>query len=111
MKFEYGEMVSQATRSGARHTGPSFTAYEMPADRVPRLTRTYAYAQDTVRRMSTAYQNSFDGAVMNLHDHKGVMEITWRDHDARVMFEGVMAGAWEKSGEPIVEHHLAKAPR
>lgn len=108
MKHEYGTEVYADERSGARHEGPSFTAYEMPESRVPRLAEAYGFARSTVRQMSVRYQNAFDGAILNLHDHKGTLQVTWRDHDARVIFEGVMAGAWESSGEHIVEHHLTK---
>lgn len=108
MKHEYGIEIGGATRSGSRHTGPSFTAYETPEDRVSRLAETYGYARETVKRLSVHYQNAFDGAVVSMHDHKGTLEITWRDHESRVIFEGVMAGAWEHNGEHMVEHHLAE---
>lgn len=103
---EYGVETGAAVRNGARHAGPSFTAYETPESRVPRLAEAYGIARETVARMSVAYQNAFDGAVLGLHDYKGTLQITWRDHEARVMFEGVLAGAWESSGEHMVEHHL-----
>ena len=110
MNREYGVEICGAERSAGRHTGPSFTAYETPESRVPRLAETYGFARETVKRMSIGYQNLFDGAVVNLHDHKGTMEVTWRDHEARMMFEGVLAGAWENNGEHMVEHHLARQP-
>ncbi|MNV19537.1 hypothetical protein D3C71_1104050 [compost metagenome] len=106
MKHEYDTEIGAAERSNVRHTGPSFTAYETPESRIPRLAEAYGFARDTVRRMSTSYQNAFDDAVRNMHDHKGTLEVTWRDHEARVIFEGVIAGAWENSGEHIVSHHL-----
>lgn len=59
----------------------------------------------TVRLMSNHYQNLFDDAVLNMHDWKGVLEVTC-DHEARVIFEGVVPGAWERIGEPLVSHHL-----
>ncbi|WP_426026436.1 hypothetical protein [Brevundimonas sp. TSRC1-1] len=108
MKFEYETEVMGANRAPGRHEGPSFSAYETPESRVPRLGETYGYARETVRRLSVEYQNAFDTAVLQLHDYKGTLQITWRDHESRVMFGGVMAGAWEHNGEHMVEHHLAE---
>jgi hypothetical protein len=107
LKHEYGTEIGADERSNVRHTGPSFTAYETPESRVPRLAEAYGLARDTVRRMSTRYQNAFDDAVINMHDYKGTLEVTWRDHESRVIFEGVIAGAWEGIGEHIVSHHLS----
>lgn len=107
MQHEYDNEMAAETRSTARHTGPSFTAYETPEDRVPRLAEAYGHARGAVQQMSVRYQNAFDGAVLNMHDHKGTLEVTWRDHEARVIFEGAIAGGWEAVGEHIVSHRLA----
>lgn len=106
MNHEYEIEIGADQRSGNRHAGPSFTAYESPESRVPRLAEAYGLARATVSRMSVRYQNAFDGAVLSMHDDKGTLEVTWRDHESRVIFEGVIAGAWENSGEHIVSHHL-----
>lgn len=108
MKHEYDVEIAAAERNSARHEGPSFTAYETPESRVPRLAEAYGHARSAVNQMSVRYQNAFDGAVVNMHDHKGTLQVTWRDHEARVIFEGVVAGGWEAVGEHIVQHHLAE---
>lgn len=107
MQHEYEIEIGADHRRFGSGEGPVFSAYETPETRVPRLAGAYGFARATVKQMSTRYQNLFEGAVVSLHDYKGTLEIVWRDHESRVIFEGVMAGAWENSGEHIVLHKLA----
>lgn len=106
MKHEYDVEITGEERAGLRHEGPAFTAYETPESRVPRLAEAYGHARAAVKQMSVRYQNAFDGAVLSYHDHKGTLEVEWRDHEARVIFEGVVAGGWEAVGEHMVLHRL-----
>jgi hypothetical protein len=104
LMFAYDTIVTQEGRSETTGAKPTLTAYETPDWRVPGLAQAWGYANATVDLLSQRYQNLWEGAVVTLHDHKGVLEITWRDHETRMLFEGVMAGAWERTGEPCVEH-------
>jgi hypothetical protein len=76
------------------------------AGRMPRLHRAWGRIQAMVAQLSDRYRIAFAGAVSRLHDHKGELEVTWRDAQARIMFEGVVIGAWEAEGEPNHMHHL-----
>jgi hypothetical protein len=88
---------------------PKLTAYNAhEADRLPRLARVLGAANAAVKLMSHRYQRLWSGAVIELHDHKGALRVTWRDVPSRVMFEGVVLGAWEAEGEHCHAHALAE---
>ncbi len=107
MQHDYEVEIEAASPQLSSGEGPMFSAYETPETRIPRLAGAYGFARATVKQMSTRYQNAFEGSVVSLHDHKGTLEIVWRDRVSRMIFEGVVAGAWENSGEHIVLHKLA----
>lgn len=89
--------------------GPQLTAYNAhEPDRLERLSRTLGAAQASVRLMSRRYRRLWVGAVVELHDHKGTLLVTWRDIPSRIMFEGVVLGAWEANGEHLHAHALSK---
>lgn len=75
--------------------------------RIPRLHATWGQACAAVALLSHRYQNHWQGAIVALHDHKGTLEVTWRDEQSRVMFEGVIMGAWERECEHAGAHRLA----
>lgn len=75
--------------------------------RIERLLQTWGGACSTIRLLSNRYQRHWDGAVVSMKDHKGTLEVTWRDEQSRVMFEGVIVGAWENEGEYMASHALA----
>jgi len=90
-------------------SGPRLTAYnDHEPDRLPRLARVAGAANAAVRLMSHRYRRMWVGAVIELHDHKGTLLITWRDVPSRIMFEGVILGAWEANAEHAHAHALAK---
>lgn len=89
---------------------PSVTAYETPHLRDPRLWRAWGRAEAAVVLMSNRYRNAWHGAIVALHDYKGTLRVSWRDHDSRVMFEGVIMGAWEREGEHSGAHHIEGQP-
>lgn len=85
---------------------------EMVADRdegfrIHRLHQTWGLAQATVSLLSVKYQLKWDGAILALEDSKGALTVTWKDETSRVLFEGVILGAWEKIGEQLHRHRLA----
>lgn len=81
---------------------------EHEAGRIERLHATWGQACAAVALLSHRYQNHWQGAVVGLHDHKGTLQVTWRDEQSRVMFEGVVMGAWEREGEHAGAHRLAR---
>jgi len=107
MKHEYDVEIEADDRGTTIHE-PVFSALKEIEQRIPRLAGAYGFARATVRNMSSRYQNAFEGAVLMMVDAKGTLEVYWRDHESRVLFEGVIAGAWENSGEHVVLHKLAE---
>ena len=75
--------------------------------RISRLATTWGRACAAVSLMSNKYQRLFAGAVVEMGDRKGTLEVLWRDDLSRVMFEGVVCGAWEANGEHCHVHGLA----
>jgi len=88
---------------------PHMSAYNEATEtsRVPRLMSAWGAACAATRLLSNRYRQHWDGAVAAMHDHKGSLEVTWRDEQSRVMFEGVIVGAWEDHGEHSHGHLLA----
>jgi hypothetical protein len=74
---------------------------------IARVTATWGSASATVSLLSHRYQHQWPGAILALNDDKGTLEVTWRDEQSRVLFEGVIMGAWERSGEHAGSHALA----
>lgn len=89
---------------------PVLSAYNAhEADRLPRLARVLGAAKAAVSLMSHRYRRLWSGAVIELHDHKGTLLVTWRDVPSRIMFEGVVLGAWEANAEHAHAHTLARS--
>ena len=86
---------------------PAFNVRGEPC-RDPRLIAAWGHACATVALMSRKYQHYWAGAVLSLNDHKGHLEVTWRDRTSRIMFEGALLGAWERVGEHSHAHQLAE---
>lgn len=105
MNHEYDVEV-EADQPGATMHEPVFSSLQEIETRIGRLAGAYGFARATVCNMSARYQNAFEGAVIMMVDAKGTLQVYWRDHESRVLFEGVIAGAWENSGESMVLHKL-----
>lgn len=86
---------------------PILSAEREVETRIERLNQVWGYAQATARGLSNKYQRLWDGAIVELADHKGTLIVTWRDELSRIMFEGVILGAWENNGEHAHAHGLA----
>lgn len=86
---------------------PKLAAEREVDSRIERLNQTWGHANATVRSLSHKYQKLWDGAITELADYKGTIYVTWRDELSRVMFEGVILGAWEANGEHMHSHSLA----
>lgn len=87
--------------------GPKMVAEREADMRIERLNRVWGHANAIANSLSNHYKHLWNGAITELADYKGVLTITWRDDLSRVMFEGVILGAWESNGEHLHEHHLA----
>lgn len=74
---------------------------------IARVLAAWGQASATVSLLSNRYQHQWPGAIAALNDHKGTLEVTWRDEQSRILFEGVIMGAWERSGEHAGSHALA----
>ena len=74
--------------------------------RIGRIFAVWGSASATVSLLSHRYQQQWDGAVVALNDHKGTLEISWRDRQSRELFEGVVMGAWERAGDHCGAHAL-----
>jgi hypothetical protein len=74
--------------------------------RIERLNQVWGYANATAKNLSNKYQRLWDGAITELADRKGTLCVTWRDELSRLMFEGVILGAWEDNGEHAHSHTL-----
>jgi len=88
-------------------TVPKLSAEREVDSRIERLNQTWGHANATMRNLSHKYQRLWDGAITELADYKGTLYIIWRDEISRVMFEGVIVGAWEANGEHMHSHGLA----
>lgn len=85
---------------------PEFTAQRDEGFRYKRLNLVWGHACATVRLMSNRYQDLWNGSVVELEDSKGVLNVTWRDNESRLAFEGVIVGAWEANAEHSHIHFL-----
>jgi len=75
--------------------------------RIARVMAAWGSASAAVALLSHRYQSQWAGAIVELNDHKGTLEVTWRDEQSRMLFEGVIMGAWERAGEHSGAHALA----
>lgn len=87
---------------------PEIDAYNSDTGRLPRLWAAWGAASTTVKLLSARYQNQWPGAIISMHDHKGTLQIVWRDKQSRILFEGVIMGAWERQGEHAGSHDLSR---
>ena len=103
LKFEFdpqfGSMESGADRWTEGFPTPDLVPEGGEDWRVTRLAATWGQACAAVRLLSHRYQRHWAGAITELCDHKGTLQVTWRDEQSRVIFEGVIMGAWEREGE------------
>ena len=86
---------------------PQLVAEREVDSRIERPNEIWGHANATVRSLSHKYRRMWDGAITELADYKGTLYVTWRDELSRVMFEGVILGAWEASGEHANSHQLS----
>jgi hypothetical protein len=107
LSFNDDEQLSGETRDGFLTTTPKMVGVNEVESRVERLNQTWGYADATVRGLSNKYRKLWNGAITELRDYKGTLYVTWRDELSRVMFEGVILGAWEAQGEHMHSHVLA----
>ena len=81
---------------------------EREADfRISRLNQVWGSAELVARTLSNAYRRLWDGSIVSLADRKGTLYVTWRDEVSRIMFEGIILGAWEANGEHAHHHEIA----
>jgi hypothetical protein len=85
---------------------PKLVAEREVDSRLERLNEVWGYANGTVKSLSNKYQRLWDGAITELADYKGTLHVTWRDQLSRLMFEGIILGAWEDNGEHAHSHKL-----
>lgn len=107
LSFAEGDELCGDDSPTALPTSPKFIAEREVDSRIERLNQTWGHANATVRSLSHKYQKLWDGAITELADYKGTIYVTWRDELSRVMFEGVILGAWEANGEHMHSHALA----
>lgn len=108
LKFPYDEEICGDSSVPALPATPQITATNaQEPGRIERVTSTFGGACAAVRLLSNRYRNAWDGAIVALHDHKGTLEVTWRDEASRIMFEGAIMGSWEWHGEHMGKHELA----
>jgi hypothetical protein len=89
-------------------TKPKLVAEREIETRVERLNELWGYANGTVGSLSNKYQRLWNGAITELADYKGTLYVTWRDELSRLMFEGIILGAWEDNGEHVHSYRLAQ---
>ena len=111
LKFEYSPDFT-TTENGAKSPDasaelPAISANNETSGLVERVIATWGSASATVALLSHRYQRQWDGAILGLNDHKGTLEVTWRDRQSRELFEGIIMGAWERAGEHCGSHALA----
>lgn len=100
------EVSGEPSQDLLSHT-PRFIAERETESRIDRLHMVWGHAQATAASLSNHYQRHWNGAIVELADYKGTLYVTWRDEISRVMFEGVILGAWEANGEHMHAHRLA----
>lgn len=107
LSFKDGQEECGEDSPAVLPTTPKLVAEREVDSRIERLNQTWGHANATVRSLSHKYQRLWDGAITELADYKGTLYVTWRDELSRVMFEGVIVGAWEANGEHMHSHSLA----
>lgn len=87
---------------------PKISAYGQETEgwRLSRLASAWGSANSTIHLFSERYRSRWNGAIISLHDRKGMLRIVWRDGQSRMLFEGSIAGAWERLGERWCSHGL-----
>lgn len=105
---EYGLSFDEEIFELNKATIPQLSAYNQETEkyRLDRLACAWGQASAAVTLMSDKYRSRWNGAIVSLHDHKGMLRIVWRDTQSRIMFEGVIVGAWQRLGEFWCSHDL-----
>lgn len=103
--FSTCENGEHARREG--FTPPAMSATNPGASLLERVHATWGRACAAVELQSHRYQHRWQGAIVDLNDDRGTLQVTWRDAQSRVMFEGVIMGAWERECEHAGAHRLA----
>jgi hypothetical protein len=113
LTFEFSDNFTTC-ENGARSTDDVVEPPETSATNengsgalLSRVIAAWGSATATMSLLSNRYQRQWRGAIVALNDHKGTLEVTWRDEQSRILFEGVIMGAWERSGEHSGSHALA----
>ena len=80
---------------------PALSAYEDGPDgfRLQRLRDTWAAIESEASQLDHLKRACFYGAIVALHDHKGFLEVLWRDLPSRIAFQGLAVEAWIRQGE------------
>jgi len=104
--YKYREELCGETRPDTCPAMPPISN-QTETSREARLVATYGRACAAISLQSYRYRKLFDRAIVELGDRKGTLYVVWRDHESRVMFEGVLMGAWEAEGEHMGHHDLA----
>lgn len=85
---------------------PQLSAYEDGPDgfRIKRLQLTW----EAIARASTLFDGRdktlFSGAIRAFRDHKGFLEVIWRDPASKRSFEHLTINAWSLHGEGNLRH-------
>lgn len=85
--------------------GPLFTAYDAEGFRIPRLKEAHIFAKGYASLVARG--QNIDELVTQMHDHKGVLRMTWRVTPCRDLRQA-FGMAWESVGEDsaCVEHRV-----
>lgn len=80
---------------------PALSAYEDGPEgfRLQRLRDTWEAILRSAAQLSRLERAAFFGAIRALHDHKGCLEVLWRDPQSWFAFQDLAAEAWLQQGE------------
>ncbi|WP_422346051.1 hypothetical protein [Parasphingorhabdus sp.] len=105
---DFSEVENGASRPDSTINVPKLSAYNQASEswRLDRLRSAWGQACAAVSLLSNRYQRHWRGAIFAMEDCKGTLQISWRDEQSRMMFEGAIMGAWEREGDHAGAHAL-----
>jgi hypothetical protein len=86
---------------------PEISAYEDNLSRIERLQLTWNAIASASTLLVGREKALFPKAILKLHDHKGVLEVLWRDALGLLLFKHLTIDAWSQQGEWEVQHEVA----
>jgi len=95
MKYEYADI--DMSHDNVTETG-----------RLDRLSEALCYAAGQAAATQGMDSDVFLSSILSVHDHKGCLEVVWRNSAAAVKFGYLMANAWTflHENEDMVEHFV-----